>query len=146
MTTTESTTEVTAERYAEVQHFYARQMRLLDDRDFPAFAATFTEDGEFSHTPGHAVSTRAGIVAELHEFHRRFDGDPVVRRHWFDMIVLDPAPGGALTASFYAYAITVRPGGDQVVGPSCLVRDVLVREAGQLRNRSRHVTQDRLTF
>ncbi|MYT28890.1 MULTISPECIES: nuclear transport factor 2 family protein [unclassified Streptomyces] len=130
--------------YAEVQHFYARQMQLMDRRDFEAFAATFTEDGEFSHTPGQLARTRAGIVVELREFHRRFDDDPVVRRHWFDMLVVDPQQDGSLRATFYALVVDTRPGVDSRLGPSCLVTDVLVRVDGALLNRSRQVRQDRL--
>nr|WP_218004124.1 nuclear transport factor 2 family protein [Nocardia araoensis] len=48
MTTVASRTEL----YAEVQQFYAEQMQRLDNRDIPGYAATFTEDAEFEHTPG----------------------------------------------------------------------------------------------
>ncbi|CAM5717009.1 hypothetical protein SVIOM342S_07854 [Streptomyces violaceorubidus] len=37
-----------ADVYAEVQHFYARQMRLLDTGEADAWAGTFTEDGSFA--------------------------------------------------------------------------------------------------
>ncbi|MGY6653668.1 nuclear transport factor 2 family protein [Amycolatopsis sp. TRM77291] len=133
--------------YAEVQHFYARQTHLLDGREFEGYAATFTEDGEFLHSPGRpAAKTRQGIVRELRDFHRKFDEDPVVRRHWFNMIVLDPAPDGVLNATFYALVATTRPGGRIDVSPSCVVHDVLVRENGELRTKSRRVVQDRLLF
>lgn len=131
--------------YAEVQHFYARQMRSLDDRDFEEFAETFTKDGEFSHSPGQSVRSRPDIVAELRAFHRKFDDDPVVRRHWFAMTTLEEeaAEDGALRAVSYAYVVDTRPGGDQRMGPHCVVHDVLVRVDGELRNRSRRVLQDR---
>jgi actinorhodin biosynthesis protein ActVIA len=140
MTSTESLTGL----YAEVQQFYARQMRLMDERDFEAFAQTFSEDAEFSHSPGQLTRTRAGIVEELILFHKRFDDDPVIRRHWFNMIVLDPRADGSVASSFYAYVVNVRPGGEQQIGPSCVVKDVLVRIDGRLLNASRHVTQDQL--
>ncbi|MEV5139941.1 nuclear transport factor 2 family protein [Streptomyces syringium] len=143
MTAIDTRTDVTS-LYAEVQHFYARQMQLMDRRDFEAFAATFTEDGEFSHSPGQLARTRPGIVTELVEFHRRFDDDPVVRRHWFNMIVLDPQEDGSLRTTYYAYVINTRPGREPQPGPVCVVTDVLVRVDGVLLNRSRHVRQDRL--
>ncbi|GAU65813.1 hypothetical protein SSP35_02_01800 [Streptomyces sp. NBRC 110611] len=130
--------------YAEVQHFYARQMQLMDRRDFEAFAATFTEDGEFSHTPGQLARTRTGIVTELREFHKRFDQDPVVRRHWFNMIVVEPQQDGSLRTTFYAHVVNTRPGTGTQLGPSCTVTDVLVRVDGALLNASRQVRQDRL--
>ncbi|MEU6131752.1 nuclear transport factor 2 family protein [Saccharopolyspora sp. NPDC047091] len=137
----------TAETYAEVQHFYARQMQFMDERDFAAFAATFIPAGEFSHTPGQTAHGRAQIVDELQRFHRRFDDDPVIRRHWFDMIVLDELGRGELGARFYAYVVDTRPGATAPrLGPSCTVSDVLVRTDGGLLNKSRHVRQDRLRF
>jgi actinorhodin biosynthesis protein ActVIA len=139
-------TQVHIDVYAEVHHFYARQMQMLDRREFEAFAATFTEDGEFSHSPNQLSRTRTGIVSELYDFHRRFDNDPVVRRHWFNMIVVDPQEDGSLRTTFYAYAMNTRSGGRQEIGPSCVVTDVLVRVDGELLNKSRHVRQDKLLF
>lgn len=140
MTATQDPTDL----YAEVQHFYARQMQLMDRRDFEAFAATFTQDGEFSHTPGQLARTRAGIVDELREFHKRFEQDPVVRRHWFNMIVVEPQHDGSFRTTYYAQVVNTRPGADTQLGPSCVVTDVLVRVDGALLNRSRQVRQDRL--
>ncbi|WP_433859351.1 nuclear transport factor 2 family protein [Streptomyces kronopolitis] len=130
--------------YAEVQHFYARQMQMMDRRAFEAFAETFTEDGEFSHSPGQLACTRPGIVAELEDFHKRLYNGPVVRRHWFNMIVVDPQEDGSFLATFYAYVINTRPGAEPQMGPVCLVTDVLVRVDGELLNKSRQVRQDRL--
>lgn len=140
MTATQDPTDL----YAEVQHFYARQMQLMDRRDFEAFAATFTRDGEFSHTPGQLARTRAGIVDELREFHKRFEQDPVVRRHWFNMIVVEPQQDGSFHTTYYAQVVNTRPGADTQWGPSCVVTDLLVRVDGALLNRSRQVRQDRL--
>ena len=38
--------------YAEVQQFYAMQMQRLDRVDAEGYAATFTDDAEFIHSPG----------------------------------------------------------------------------------------------
>ena len=139
------TTAQRSELYAEVQQFYARQMQALDGGDFVAYSRTFTRDGVFSHTPGEEPArTRDGIVASLVEFHRRFEGDPVQRRHWFNMIDLDPRPDGTIRSTAYALVITTRPGGKPAIAPSCVVHDVLVREDGELRNRSRRVEHDQL--
>jgi len=139
MTTTESRTDV----YAEVQQFYARQMQLLDGGSFEAYADTFTEDGEFRHTPGRQPAKgRERIVRELYEFHERFADDPVQRRHWFNMVDLEPQDDGSIRSTVYALVITVRPDARPVLAPSCVVRDVLVRTGGELRNRSRWVEHD----
>ncbi|MFD3676112.1 nuclear transport factor 2 family protein [Streptomyces sp. NPDC058613] len=132
--------------YTAVSQHYARQVQLLDGGRFEEYAATFTPDGAFQHTPGLPPATgHAGIVAELRAFHARFDNDPVRRRHWFGMVDLSPREDGAYDATFYALIVTVRPGvKEPSVGPSCVVHDVLEIEDGVVRNRSRQVDHDQL--
>ncbi|MFE9466529.1 nuclear transport factor 2 family protein [Streptomyces virginiae] len=133
-----------ADLYAAVGQHYARQVQFLDGGRFEEYAGTFTEDGEFQHTPGvPPARTPAGIVAELHAFHERFADDPVQRRHWFNMIDLSLREDGDFDAVFYALVLTVRPGvKEPQAGPSCLVRDVLEITDGSVRNRSRRVEHD----
>jgi actinorhodin biosynthesis protein ActVIA len=130
--------------YLEVLQYYARQMQRLDDGDLAGYAATFTEDGEFSHTPGRPPArTRTGILEDLVEFHRRFEADPMRRRHHFSMVDIDDGDDGSLTATAYALVVALRPGTAPEVRASCVVHDVLVRDAdGGLRNRSRVVQYD----
>lgn len=131
--------------YAEVQLFYARQAQHLDAVRAREFAATFTEDGVFSHSPdSRPARGRAGIEEEVRGFNeRRFAHDPVQRRHWFSMLDVRPQPDGVVHTEFYALVVVTRPGQAQpVIGPSCVVRDVLVREGDALRTASREVTQD----
>jgi actinorhodin biosynthesis protein ActVIA len=139
------TTGVSIDLYTEALQFYARQMQALDGGDFQAYADSFTEDGEFTHSPGlPPARTREGIFAELTEFHRRrFAGTPVQRRHWFNHVVLDQRADGDIDATAYALVLTVRPGvREPEIGPSCVVRDVLARVDGELRLRSRRVDHD----
>lgn len=131
--------------YAEVQQFYARQMQELDSGKLEAYADTFTEDAEFGHTPGREPArTRAGIIRDLYTVHERFAEDPQQRRHLFTMMNLDPQEDGCIRSTVYALVITTRPGGKPELVRSCVVRDVLVRENGDLRNRSRMVEHDGL--
>lgn len=131
--------------YAEVQQHHAAQMHALDDGKFEEYAATFTADGSFRHTPGRdPAHGREAIVRELHEFHERFADDPVQRRHVFTMLELTVLDDETVQADFYTLVLTTRPGGDLKVGPSCTVRDVLVRVDGRLLTRSRLVDHDRL--
>ncbi|MDF2256527.1 nuclear transport factor 2 family protein [Streptantibioticus ferralitis] len=132
--------------YVAVSQFYGRQVQLLDSSRFEEYAQTFTADGEFQHTPGiPPARTHAGIVEELRRFNTRFDNDPVQRRHIFSMLNLSAWKDGAIDATFYALVLTTRPGVKQpVVGPSCLVRDVLVIEDGEVKNRSRQVEHDHM--
>ncbi|MER7013311.1 nuclear transport factor 2 family protein [Saccharopolyspora sp. NPDC000359] len=134
---------VPPELYAEVLHFYARQMQALDGGDFAAYAATFTADGTFKHSPAlPAAQTRKGIEQALHEFHERFANDPVQRRHYFNHVVLEQQEDGSLRSTAYALVLTTRPGGRPDVGPSCVVNDVIVRESEGLRLKSRAVDHD----
>lgn len=130
--------------YAEVLHFYGRQMQALDGGDFVTYADTFTTDGVFQHAPQvPPARTRPGIVAALEDFHKRFANDPVRRRHWFNHVALDPQPDGSVRSTAYALVLTVRPGERlPEVGPSCVVHDVLVRVDGHLLLQQRAVELD----
>ncbi|MFF2956900.1 nuclear transport factor 2 family protein [Kitasatospora sp. NPDC057965] len=135
--------------YAEVQLFYARQMQHLDAVRAEPFAATFAADGVFDHSPdAPAVRGREAIAAEVDSYNeRRFAQDPVQRRHWFNMLDVREQPDGSVHTEFYAVVLTTRPGQFQpVVAPACVVRDVLVREGGELRTLERRVTQDHASF
>ncbi|NEE07462.1 nuclear transport factor 2 family protein [Streptomyces sp. SID7499] len=131
--------------YVAVQQFYAEQMKMLDGGDFEGYASTFMADGEFTHTPGRpAARTPAGIVRELREFHRRFEGRRVQRRHWFNMLGVVDKGDGTIETSMYALVVTTE--GDRVpeIAPSCVVSDVLAYENGRLRTRSRVVQHDHM--
>ncbi|WP_017571004.1 nuclear transport factor 2 family protein [Nocardiopsis halotolerans] len=130
--------------YIEVLQFYAEQMQALDSRDFAFYARTFTEDGEFSHSPNLPPSRGPqDIQRTLEDFHRdRFGDEPVQRRHWFNHLVLEPMDDGAFRATCYALVVTTRPGSPPEITPSCVVNDVLVRRDGALRMRSRSVDHD----
>ncbi|MEU5045326.1 nuclear transport factor 2 family protein [Streptomyces griseorubiginosus] len=139
------TTRSTTDLYALVQHFYAHQMQALDGLRFEDYAATFTEDGTFQHSPGaEPARTRPGIVRELVAFHERFEGDPVQRRHWFNHIALEPQSDGSIRSTVYALVVTVRPGGKPEIAPSCVVHDVLEVVGDQVLTRSRLVTHDQM--
>jgi actinorhodin biosynthesis protein ActVIA len=143
MTTSAIVTEL--DLYTRVQQFYARQMQALDRGDFESYAATFTPDGSFHHSPGATPArTRPGIVTELIEFHKRFDGDPVQRRHWFNHVVLDPRADGAVDSTVYALVVTTRPGGLPAIAPSCVVHDVLEVGHEEILTRSRRITHDQM--
>jgi actinorhodin biosynthesis protein ActVIA len=131
--------------YVEVQQFYARQVHLLDAVQAEPFAATFTEDAVFDHSPDSPpLHGRASIARELATFNqRRFDREPVQRRHWFTMMEVYQHPDGTLHTHYYALIMVTRQGQPApVVAPSCAVHDVLVRTDGQLLTRSRKVTPD----
>ncbi|MGN5631825.1 nuclear transport factor 2 family protein [Streptomyces sp. AC154] len=135
--------------YVEVQQFYARQVRLLDDLRAAEFAATFTEDGVFAQSPGiPQVRGREAIAAALLAAHtRRFGTEPVRCRHWHNMLRVDPGPDGTLVTHYYTLVMVSRPWDPApVIAPSSVVEDVLVYEDGELRTRGRRITPDHHSF
>jgi len=140
-------TIASVETYVEAQQFYARQVHLLDTLQAEPFAATFTEDAVFDHSPtAPPLHGRSAIAREVGEFQQRQLGqEPVQRRHWFNMMQVFEHPDGTLHAHYYALIVVTRRGqAVPVVAPSCAVHDILVREDGELRTRSRKVTPDQL--
>ncbi|MFJ1902122.1 nuclear transport factor 2 family protein [Streptomyces sp. NPDC088115] len=135
--------------YVEVQQFYARQVRLLDDLRAEEFAATFTEDGVFAQSPGiPRAHGREAIAATLRAAHaRRFGTEPVRCRHWHNMLRVDPGPDGTLVTHYYTLVVVSRPWDPApVIAPSSVVEDVLVYEDGELRTRERRITPDHQSF
>jgi actinorhodin biosynthesis protein ActVIA len=133
----------TTNLYAEVQQFYAMQMQRLDRVDIEGYAATFTDDAEFFHTPGHPASqTRAGILRDLHKFHEQFETDPMQRRHWFNMVNLELLADGSISSTAYCLVVKIRPGQKPEIAPSCVVNDILVRVNGELLTQYRRVDHD----
>jgi actinorhodin biosynthesis protein ActVIA len=144
MTTIQAPSPTDQDLYLEVLQHYARQMRMLDERDLAGYAATFTDDAVFDHgAGGEPARSRSGILTMLEEFHRQFEGDPQQRRHHFSMVDVEPQDDGSFVATAYALVLLIRPGVQQPeIRSSCVVHDVLVREDGALRNRSRLVSID----
>ncbi|MER6119411.1 nuclear transport factor 2 family protein [Streptomyces sp. NPDC001743] len=138
-----------ASLYVEVQQFYARQVRLLDDLRAEEFAATFTEDGVFAPSPGiPPAHGREAIAAALRAGHaRRFGTEPVRCRHWHNMLRVDPGPDGALLTHYYTLMMVSRPWDPApLIAPSSVVEDVLVYEDGELVTRERRVIPDHQSF
>lgn len=92
--------QVTGDLYAEVQTFYAQQMRRVDALDIEGFADTFTDDGEVVHAGGQRQSGRVEMIAGMRANLPRYKDIAV--RHWFGHLLIeaDPrtgTPSGSLT-------------------------------------------------
>ncbi|WP_199510894.1 nuclear transport factor 2 family protein [Nucisporomicrobium flavum] len=131
--------------YAEVQQFYSRQMRMLDDGVVDGWAESFTEDGVFSANahPEPAVG-RAAITAGARQAHAALTEQGIQRRHWLGMLDVEPQPDGTINARSYALILSTPRGGTAQVQLSCVCEDVLVRADGRLLVRERRVTRDDL--
>jgi actinorhodin biosynthesis protein ActVIA len=131
--------------YVEIQNFYAGQGRHLDAMRADEFAATFTADGRFDHSPGKPpLEGRQAIADEIRAYQaQRYADEPCQRRHWFNMIQVFPQDDGTIATEFYALVVLTRPGKPvPVIAPSCIVRDVLVHQNGEIRTRERKVSPD----
>jgi actinorhodin biosynthesis protein ActVIA len=140
--------KVTAELYVEVQCFYARQMPLLEDLRIDEFAETFTEDAVFEHVPdGWRMQGRSELVSATRMNTARY-GETVFR-HWFENRLIEVVDEETLNVSYTALVSLTNPDGTVGFEPSCTVRDVLVRQDGELRVLSRqlrHDTSDRTQY
>lgn len=130
-----------ASAYAEVRHFYAHQIRLLDAADVDGFAATFTEDGVMRHTSrDDHVQGREAIVDSLKASFANHSG--VVPRHWFDHLLVESVAADTVTVSYYALVSLTDAEGRVEFQPTCLVDDVLVVRGDRILTRSRTIRRD----
>jgi len=132
-----------SELRAQVTDFYSRQMRLLDDGDAEAWAATFTADGTFiASGHQHPTTGRAGLIAAVRATHAELAASGIVHRHWLGMIIVDQRTDGTVHARSYALVIASKRGGSSIVHRSTTCDDVLVRAGAGFAVQSRSVTRD----
>jgi 3-phenylpropionate/cinnamic acid dioxygenase small subunit len=131
--------------HAQVSDFYSRQMRLLDDGEAEAWAATFAENGTFIAS-GHQAPTigRADLAAAVRAGQAELAAAGIVHRHWLGMITVDQGGDGTVLARCYALVIATQRGGDSVIHRSTTCDDVLLRDGDGFVVESRSVTRDDL--
>ncbi|GAB7185377.1 hypothetical protein ATKI12_5208 [Kitasatospora sp. Ki12] len=145
MTAHDATALTDTDTYLRVQHFYARQMRLLDTGATDDWAATFAEDGVFAANGLPApVRGRGNIAAAAKEASRRLAEAGVVHRHWVGMLTTEPAEDGLLRATCYALVLEVPRGGEATVHRSTVCVDLLAPAGGGWVVVDRRVTRDDL--
>ncbi|MGA5127601.1 nuclear transport factor 2 family protein [Streptomyces pseudogriseolus] len=138
-------TRTFAALYAQVQEFYAHQMRILDAHDAERWALTFTEDAVLElpalPEPVRALDGLARYVRAGAERQRRAGGR---LDHWVGMLDVRPQPDGTLRTRCSAL-VYVTPGGESPKGLRvCVMEDVLVRTGDEWRTAHRRVTRDDL--
>lgn len=133
---------VTGDLYAEVQTFYARQMRRVDTLDIEGFADTFTEDGVVVHAGGHRQQGREEMLAGMRANLPRYKD--VATRHWFGQLLIetDPQDADTVRVSYYTLVTQTDREGKVAFQPSFIVDDVLVRRDGSLLTQSRVIHKD----
>lgn len=133
--------EVSTDVYVEVLNFYARQMRLLDALDIDGYAGTFTKDGVTDHAHrGEKVEGRAALIAGARQALPRYAG--VAVRHWNDHYLIDEVDQGTLKVTYCSLVTRTDADGKVAFEPTFSIEDVLVREEGKLRAKSRTIHRD----
>ncbi|MGW1965990.1 nuclear transport factor 2 family protein [Streptomyces sp. NPDC001935] len=131
--------------YAQAQHFYAHQMRLLDTHDTGRWAETFAEDA-ILHLPALPAPLKARTAlpgyVRAGAAHRRRAGDRL--QHWVGLLDVHPQKDGSLHTRCSALVHTTPGPGRPKALHVYVMQDVLVRSGGQWRITHRHVTRDDL--
>ncbi|MFF3752520.1 nuclear transport factor 2 family protein [Streptomyces sp. NPDC002018] len=135
---------VSAELYARVQQFYARQMGLIDDGRPAEWAETFTEDATFQEASrlNAPVEGRAAIRESATARQARLDTDKIDFRHWLAMLDVRPQADGSLRTRTYALAMRTPRGGALDIFASVVCHDHLVPADGGWQVRERDLRHD----
>jgi hypothetical protein len=131
--------------YAQVQQFYAHQMRLLDTHDTQSWAATFTTDAVLElpslATP---LPAREALARYPRAGAARLRGCGASLTHWVGMLDVQLRAENLHTRCSALVHQTPVTGGSKVLYV-CVMQDVLVHTAGTWRIAHRRVTRDDLT-
>jgi 3-phenylpropionate/cinnamic acid dioxygenase small subunit len=131
--------------YQEIQHFYARQMRALDEGDVVAWARTFEPDGVFdANGLPEPVRGRELIESGARKAWEQQRAEGIQTRHWLGMLEVEERADGTLVARTYALVLRTPKGGQTAVTVSTSCKDVLVRDGGIVVVRYRTVRRDDL--
>lgn len=129
--------------YAEIQHFYARHMQLLDDGKADEWAATFTADGSFlAPNLNEPVRGRDALAAAVRKTAAQLAEIGEVHRHWHGMTAVTPREDGSVLARCYALVFATPKGGEPRLHRTCVCEDVLVPDGTGWLVRDRRVTRD----
>ena len=134
--------------YQQVQAFYARQMRLMDDGEVEAWLDTFTEDAVIANNANPAPARGRELMRKVaHKIVAAARDAGVTHRHWLGMLTVDqPEPDrpdpDRLVTRFYALVVETPKGGTPRIWRSTNGSDVLLRHGAGWRVSERHVLHD----
>ncbi len=121
----------TTEYYAQVQQFYARQMRLAEEGLVDSWAGTFAEDAVFEDSSAPVpLRGRTAIRDAVRTGVEQIAAAGLDFRHWFGLIEVLPQPDGSLRTRYYALAMATPRGGTLRIHGNAECRDHLVPEDG----------------
>jgi len=131
--------------YAQVQQFYAHQMRILDAHDSMGWAETFTEDAvlelPFLSEP---VRARTGLARYVRAGAERQRQAGHHLHHWVGLLDAQPQEDGSLHTRCSALVAAPASKGGSKLLYVCVMEDVLVSTRGEWRIAHRRVTRDDL--
>ncbi|MBD0838363.1 nuclear transport factor 2 family protein [Streptomyces sp. TRM68416] len=137
------TAPTTGSLFQDVQQFYARQMRLLDQGAVEEWADTFTEDGVFDQNVAEPLTGRVDIAVASRKRVDQLVAEGITRRHWLGMLEVDPQDEqGVVRTRYYAFSMATERGGRPRITASTYAEDTLVRHEGTWLVRYRRVIHD----
>lgn len=138
-------TEVSAALFAEIQQFYGRHMRAMDEGRVAEWTGDFLADAVFAtNARPEPQRGRAEIARNARAAARQLQEDGVLRRHCVGTLELRRAKDATLVAKTYALITRTVVGGRSELEFVCTCEDVLVRQDGRWFIRHRQVHRDDL--
>jgi hypothetical protein len=137
---------VTAASYAEIQQFYGRHMRAMDEGRVEDWTGDFVPDAVFAtNARPEPQRGRAEIARNAETAARQLREKGVLRRHCVTTLELrQGGPGPTLLAKTYALITRTVVGERSELEFVCTCEDVLVRHGGRWFIRHRQVFRDDL--
>jgi hypothetical protein len=146
------TAPVPAALYRQLEHFYRRHWRFVDDGDVEACGRMFAEDAVLVRQAPparmrerQAEPERAGrdrIVAGLRRVTGQRAAGEGTRRHWMGQLTAERAGEDVVRTRFATLVIDTPGGGRPGLRTSAVVEDVLVRAGEDWQIRRRRIRHD----
>ncbi|GAA3501018.1 hypothetical protein GCM10019016_081250 [Streptomyces prasinosporus] len=138
-------TAVSAALFAEIQQFYGRHMRAMDEGRVEDWTGDFMPDAVFAtNARPEPQRGRAEIARNAEAAARQLQEKGILRRHCVTTLELQQASGLTLLAKTYALITKTVVGGRSELEFVCTCEDVLVRNEGRWFIRHRQVFRDDL--
>ncbi|MCX4393247.1 MULTISPECIES: nuclear transport factor 2 family protein [Streptomyces] len=138
-------TAVSAALFAEIQQFYGRHMRAMDEGRVADWTDDFTHDAVFAtNARPEPQRGRAEIAQNAEAAARQLQEKGILRRHCVTTMELQQATGLTLLAKTYALITKTVVGGRSELEFVCTCEDVLARHEDRWFIRHRQVFRDDL--
>lgn len=129
----------------EVQQFYGRHMRAMDEGRVADWTGDFTEDAVFAtNARPEPQRGRAAIAQNAAAAALQLEEKGILRRHCVTTLDVQKGPGETIEARTYALITKTIIGERSELEFVCTCRDEFVRQTGRLFIRHRQVYRDDL--